>query len=142
MTHDPIADLLAPVRRIAIVGASPRPDRPSHGVLVRLVARGYDVVPVHPTAREVAGIPAVARLEDLAADIERDGPIDLVDVFRRSELTAEVAEAAVALRAGGVWLQLGIRSDEARSIATAGGLAYVEDRCLAVEVAARGLGWR
>lgn len=142
MGHDPIGELLATVRRIAVVGASPRPDRPSHGVLVRLAERGYDVVPVHPTAPDVAGIPAVASLAELAAGVERDGPIDLVDVFRRPEHADEVAEEAVVLGAGGLWLQLGIRSDAARVRATAAGLAYVEDRCLAVEVEARGLGWR
>lgn len=134
--RDPIGDLMVAVRRIAVVGASPRPDRPSHQVLVALVDRGYDVVPVRPGTDEVAGIPAVADLRDI------EGPIDLVDVFRRAEDTPEVAEAAVAIGAGALWLQLGIRSEVARTIATGAGLGYVEDACLAVEVERRGLGWR
>jgi len=133
---DPIGGLLAAVRRIAVVGASPRPDRPSHQVLLTLIDRGYDVVPVRPATDEVAGIPAVADLRDI------EGPIDLVDVFRRAEDTPAVAEAAAAIGAGALWLQLGIRSHEARTIATGAGLAYVEDACLAVEVERRALGWR
>lgn len=134
MPHsDPFAALLSGVRRIALVGASPRPDRPSHRVLVALVARGYEVVPVTPVADEVAGL---ATVPDLAA---LDGPVDLVDVFRRAEEAPAVAREAAAIGAPALWLQLGIRSDEARAIAEAAGMAYVEDACVAVEVARLGL---
>lgn len=131
---DPYAALLSGVRRIALVGASPRPDRPSHRVLVALVARGYEVVPVTPVADEVAGLATVPELAAI------DGPVDLVDVFRRAEDAPAVAREAAAIGAPALWLQLGIRSDEARAIAEATGMAYVEDACVAVEVARLGLG--
>jgi hypothetical protein len=92
-----------------------------------LLAAGYRVLPVRPLdCDEVLGVPCVASLADL------DEPVDLVDVFRRPEHCAEHAREAVAAGAGALWLQLGIRSAEAWSIATAGGLDYVEDACTAV----------
>lgn len=92
-----------------------------------LLARGYDVIPVRPAdCDEVLGVPCVHSL----AEIER--PIDVVDVFRRAEFTPEVARAAVAAGAGALWLQLGIVSEEARRVAEAAELDYVEDLCTAV----------
>jgi predicted CoA-binding protein len=121
------AEILRKARTIAVVGASPRPERPSHRVMRYLLARGYDVIPVRPAdCDEVLGVPCVHSL----AEIER--PIDVVDVFRRAEFTPEVARAAVAAGAGALWLQLGIVSEEARRIAEAAELDYVEDLCTAV----------
>jgi predicted CoA-binding protein len=128
-----IAALLASARRIAVVGASSNPARPSHGVFLALVGSGYDCVPVNPNETEVAGVPAVATLAEAAAG----GPIDIVDVFRRSELTEEVAREAVAIGARALWLQLGVVNLEAARIAAEGGLAVVMDRCTAIEL--RGL---
>lgn len=125
-------EVLDQTRRIAVVGASDNPRRPSYGVVGRLLASGYEVVPVNPNVASVHGIPAVAHLSDV------DGPIDLVDVFRRPEHAPGVARDAVAAGANALWLQLGIRSPEARAIARQGGLGYVEDACLAVEVARGG----
>jgi uncharacterized protein len=122
------AAILDRTRRIAVVGASDRPSRPSYGVVGRLLALGYEIVPVNPHVRSVHGIPAVAHLRDV------DGPVDLVDVFRRAEHAPAIAEDAVALGAGGLWLQQGVRSPAARDVARSGGLGYVEDACLAVEV--------
>ena len=128
-----IDTLLRTSRRIAVVGASDDPSRPSHGVMWRLREAGYDLVPVTPTHAEVLGIATVPTLAEVA------GPIDVVDVFRRVEHLPQVAREAVAVGAGALWLQSGLRSADARRIATDGGLTYVEDRCLAVEVAVRAI---
>ena len=121
------AEILRDARTIAIVGASPRPGRPSHGVMRYLLAQGYRVVPVRPgDCDSVLGVPCVTSLAEV------DEPIDLVDVFRRAEFCPEVARAAVAAGAGALWLQLGIVSPEARRIASEGGLDYVEDECTAI----------
>jgi predicted CoA-binding protein len=131
--HDEIADLLAATRRIAVVGASDDPNRPSHGVIARVLQAGFEVVPVNPNATTVLGIPAVASLADI------DGPVDLVDVFRRVEHTPGVVSEAAAIGVPAVWLQSGLRSADARRLAEEAGMTYVEDRCLAVEVAVRGI---
>lgn len=128
-----IRDLLLTTKRIALVGASDRPDRPSHGVMKFLLDRGYDVTPVNPTleGREIHGRKVVATLAEA-------GPLDLVDVFRRSEQAGEVMDEAVALGARAVWLQLGIVNEPAAERARAKGVEVVMDRCPAIEW--RGLG--
>jgi predicted CoA-binding protein len=118
------AEILADARTIAVVGASPKPDRPSHGVMRYLLEQGYRCIPVRPRGcDEVLGVPCVRAL----AEIEE--PIDLVDVFRRPEACPDVAIEAVAAGARSLWLQLGIVSPEARRIAEAAGIDYVEDEC-------------
>ena len=120
-------EILAEARTIAIVGASPKPSRPSHDVMRYLLEQGYDVVPVRPRdCADVLGIPCAATL----AEVGR--PIDLVDVFRRPEFTPGVAREAVEAGAKALWLQMGIVSGEARAIAVAGGLDYVENACTKV----------
>ena len=123
-----IAAILGRTRRIAVVGASDAPNRPSYGVVGRLITAGYEIVPVNPNVTSVHGIPALAHLSEV------EGPIDLVDVFRRAEYTPQIARDAVTVGAGALWLQQGVRSRQARAIAVDGGLGYVEDACLAVEV--------
>ena len=92
-----------------------------------LLAQGYDVIPVRPAdCDEVLGVPCVRTLAEI------DRPIDLVDVFRRAELTPPLAEEAAAVGAGALWLQLGIVSAESRRIAEEAGMDYVEDLCTAV----------
>jgi predicted CoA-binding protein len=120
------AEILEQARTIALVGASPRPDRPSNGVMRYLLDQGYHVIPVRPHRREVLGIPCV----DSLADVEE--PVDLVDVFRRAEFCPEVAEQAAAVGAKTLWLQLGIVSPQARAIAERAGMDYVENACTAV----------
>jgi predicted CoA-binding protein len=116
--------ILREAKTIAVVGASPRPERPSHGVMRYLLDQGYRVIPVRPLdCDDVLGVPCVPSLADIGE------PVDLVDVFRRPEYTPGVAREAVAAGAGALWLQLGIVSPEARRIAEAAGLDYVEDRC-------------
>ncbi len=124
------AGLLRGSRRIAMVGASPKANRPSHGVMRYLLDQGYDVVPVNPNATEILGRPAHATLEAATA---ATGHFDIVDVFRRSELTPDIARAAVATGAGALWLQLGVVNWEAARIAHAAGLPVVMDRCTAIE---------
>lgn len=121
------AEILRDATTIALVGASPKPDRPSHGVMRYLLAQGYDVIPVRPAGcDDVLGVPCVRTL----AEIDRS--IDLVDVFRRADATPEHAREAVGAGAGALWLQLGIVSAESRRIAAEAGLDYVEDLCTAV----------
>jgi uncharacterized protein len=121
------ADILRDAKTIALVGASPKPDRPSHGVMRYLLAQGYDVIPVRPAdCDEVLGVTCVRSLAEI------DRWIDLVDVFRRTELTPLHAEEAVEVGAGALWLQLGIVSAESRAIAEQAGIDYVEDLCTAV----------
>ena len=120
------AEILAGARTIAMVGASPRPERPSNSVLRTLLDHGYRVIPVRPGVDEIHGVPCVASLADVAE------PVDIVDVFRRVEFCPGVAEEAVAAGAGALWLQLGLVSAEARAIAEEAGLDYVEDECTAI----------
>ena len=121
------AQILRDAKTIAMVGASPNPAKPSHGVMAYLLAHGYRVIPVRPAdCDDVLGVPCVSSLAEVAE------PIDLVDVFRRPEYCAAHAREAVEAGANALWLQLGIRSAEARAIAAEAGLDYVEDACTAV----------
>jgi predicted CoA-binding protein len=120
-------EILAEAHTIALVGASPRPERPSHGVMRYLLAQGYRVIPVRPLdCDDVLGVPCVATLAEIGE------PVDLVDVFRRVEHCPTHAREAVEARAGAIWLQLGLVSPESRAIAEAAGIDYVEDECTAI----------
>ena len=119
-------EILAETRTIALVGASPKPERPRNSVMRYLLAEGYRVIPVRPHRTEILGIPCV----DSVTDIEE--PVDLVDVFRRAEFCPEVAEQAAAAGAKALWLQLGIVSPESRAIAERAGMDYVENACTAI----------
>jgi predicted CoA-binding protein len=132
-----VRDMLTTSRRIAIVGASPDPMRPSNGVLRDLVAAGYDVVPVNPKAAVVEGLTSYPTV---AAAVAATGPVDIVDVFRRADQCVEPAREAVAVGARCLWLQLGLANREAARIAHAGGVAVVMDRCTSVEVRRMGRG--
>lgn len=125
---DRIRDLLMATRRIAVVGASDRPDRASHGVMSFLLARGYDAVPVNPmlAGREIHGRKVLASLEEA-------GPLDMVDVFRRSSEAGAVMDEAVRLGAKSVWLQLGVVDEAAAARAREAGVAVVMDRCPVIE---------
>ncbi|HEY7936227.1 MAG TPA: CoA-binding protein [Candidatus Limnocylindrales bacterium] len=125
-----IAVVLGRARRIAVIGASANPARPSFAVFRYLLMHGYECVPVNPNERDVLGQPAFRTLVEAA---DATGPFDIVDVFRRSELCVPHAEEAVATGSGCLWLQLGVVSWEAAAIAAAGGLSVVMDRCTAIE---------
>jgi predicted CoA-binding protein len=125
-----IRELLQSVRRIAVIGASDRPGRPSGEVFVALLRAGYDAVPVTPAFATVHGRTAYP---DLATAVGATGPFEIVDVFRRAEDCPVHAHEAVAAGARVLWLQLGIVSPEAAEIARAGGLEVIMDRCISVE---------
>lgn len=125
-----IRDLLQSHPRIAIIGASANAGRPVHGVMRTLVRAGYDVVLVSPAATEIDGMPCYPTLADA---IRETGPVDLVDVFRRSEDCVPHAREAVDAGARCFWLQQGIANAEAGRIAHEAGLSVVMDRCTAVE---------
>jgi|ERR1051325_5791858 predicted CoA-binding protein len=112
---------------IAVVGMSDDPSRPSHYVGQYLLDNGYDIQPVNPMHGQVAGRTCVASLRELRA-----AP-DVVLVFRRSQFCGDVARQAIEIGARGVWLQSGIRSEEARLAAEAAGIDFVQDRCMMVE---------
>jgi predicted CoA-binding protein len=118
--------LLSNARTIAVVGASANPERASHGVMHRLQRFGYQVIPVNPHEKEILGVPVYPSLSDI------DTHVDIVDVFRRAEFTPSIADEAVAIGAGALWLQLGIENEEAAQRATDGGLIVVMDLCIAV----------
>ena len=121
---------LRATRRIAVVGASSDPARPSFGVFRYLVEQGFDCVPVNPNERSVMGVPSFRDLREAAAET---GPFDVVDVFRRSDLMVPHAEEAVATGARCLWMQIGVVSWEAARIAADAGLEVVMDRCTAIE---------
>ncbi len=131
-TDDGLRDLLRRVRTIAVVGASDDPARPSHGVLRFLVGAGYRVYAVNPALRvgQIAGAPVHAHLADVPE------PIDMVDVFRRTEAVDAVLDEALALRPrpAAFWMQLGVRAEGAAARAAAHGLAVVMNRCPKIEI--------
>ncbi|HEX3588133.1 MAG TPA: CoA-binding protein [Pseudonocardiaceae bacterium] len=122
-----IATVVTGARSVAVVGASPDPARPSHGVAAYLHRAGLRVYAVNPALTSLFGEPAYRILADVP---ER---VDIVDVFRRPEFTVDIATEAVAAHAGALWLQLGVVNEAAARVATAAGLAVVMDRCLAIE---------
>ncbi len=130
-----IAGLLRSQPRVAVVGASDYPGRPSRDVFLDLVRAGLDAVPITPSHATVGGATAYP---DLASAVAATGRFELVDVFRRPEDCPAHAREAVAAGASVLWLQLGIVSWEAARIADAGGLGVVMDRCLSVELRRQG----
>ena len=125
-----IYDLLANARTIAMVGASDRPDRASHGVMQYLQDRGYRVIPVNPqiTGQHLHG-------EFVWRELSQIGePIDIVDIFRRPLAAGEAVDEAIAVGAKAVWLQLGVINEDAAARAEAAGLKVVMDRCPKIEI--------
>src|SRR3954463_1835806 len=123
---DAISRMLG-AKRIAIVGLSDDSSRTSNHVGAYLQSAGFQIMGVNPNCKSALGEPCLASLSDLKQ------PPDVVLVFRRSEYTPAIAEQAVNSKAKGLWLQVGIRSTQARRIAGNSGLDYVEDRCMMVE---------
>ena len=124
-----IAYLLQHCRSVAVVGLSPRPERDSHEVAHYLQQQGWRIIPVNPNASTILGETAYPSLEAAAAV----QPIGLVNVFRTSAEVPAVVDAALAVGATALWLQLGVRHDGAAARARAAGLRVVQDRCLLVE---------
>ena len=129
MTPDALRALLRDARVVAVVGLSPNPARPSHSVARYLQQTGYQIVPVNPFHREILGAPSYPSLAAAA----RDHAIDVVDVFRRSEVAGAVVDEAIALRPRLIWLQQGVIDAAAAARAAAAGIPCVVDRCLAVD---------
>jgi uncharacterized protein len=133
-----IAELLTQTRRIAVVGASPNPERASNRVLHFLIAQGYDVVAVNPghAGGTIHGAPVVSSLSEAK---EHWGELDMVDIFRNSEDAGGVVDEAIHLGAKSVWLQLGVINEPAADRAGAAGLSVVMDRCPKIEIPRLGL---
>tara|TARA_Y100000590_G_scaffold470524_1_gene666018 strand:+ start:1565 stop:1951 length:387 start_codon:yes stop_codon:yes gene_type:complete len=112
------------MKTIAVVGMSPKPERPSHYVGIYLIKSGYDVIPVNPVHKEIAGIATYPSLLDIP------NKVDVVNVFRRSEHTPFIAEAAIAVGAKALWLQDGVYNKEAKQIAEDAGLLVVMNDCI------------
>ncbi|MCH1640716.1 CoA-binding protein [Paenibacillus timonensis] len=127
-SREEIKEILLKAGNIAVVGLSDKTDRTSYMVAQALQNNGYRIIPVNPTVTgEILGEKVYPSLSDIPE------PVDIVNVFRRSEQTPPVAEEAVKIGARVLWLQLGIASDEAYEIASKGGLTVIMDRCIKVE---------
>ncbi|WP_309662034.1 CoA-binding protein [Sphingomonas sp.] len=125
-----IAELLTSARTIAMVGASDRPDRPSFGVMKFLQSHGYRVLPVNPeiTGEHIQG-------EFVWRELSQIGePIDIVDIFRRSDAAGEAVDQAIAVGAKAVWMQLGVIDEAAAERAAAAGLKVVMNHCIKIEI--------
>jgi predicted CoA-binding protein len=142
MDHDDytdayLRDILTSARTIAVVGASPRPHRPSHRVMRFLQHHGYRAIPVNPNAvGDILGERVFASLAEIPE------PIDMVDIFRRSELAGAAVDEAIAIGAKAVWMQLDVRDSAAAVRAEAKGLKVVMDRCPAIKIPRLGIGGR
>jgi len=121
---DPAEKILRSAHTIAVVGLSANPQRPSHGVARYLQRAGYRIIPVNPNVTAVLGERAYATLSELP------GPVDVVEVFRRSEFAGAIVDDAIAVGAGAVWLQDGVVDEAAAARARAAGLDVVMDDCM------------
>jgi hypothetical protein len=133
-TDEELKQIYADTKTIAVVGASADERKPSHNIPAYLQSQGYRIIPVSPKGGEIFGEPVFKTLTDV------DVPVDVVDVFRPSEETSDIARDAVAIGAKVLWLQAGIESDEAASIAREGGLQVVMDKCMGATHRQLGLG--
>ncbi|MEX2167190.1 MAG: CoA-binding protein [Methyloceanibacter sp.] len=134
MNHDSysdayITDILVTHRSIAMVGASANPSRPSYYAMKYLKSKGFRVIPVNPgqAGKEILGEKVYASLADIAE------PVDIVDIFRNSEAALPITREAIGLGAKVVWMQLGVRNDEAAKLAEQAGLKVVMNRCPKIE---------
>ena len=128
-----LAAILRVSRTIAVVGLSPRLERPSNQVARYLVAAGYRVIPVNPGHAEILGLPCFPNLRQISE------PVDMVNVFRRASQVLPIVEDAIAIGAKVLWLQLGVVNEEAADLAARSGLSVVMDRCIKIDHAALGI---
>ncbi|MBI2907304.1 MAG: CoA-binding protein [Chloroflexi bacterium] len=122
-----IEEILKTCKTVAVVGLSPKVERASYGVASYLKGCGFRIIPVNPAAQEVMGEKCYPRLTDVAE------PVDVVDIFRRSEDVPSVVDEAIKIGAKAVWMQLGIVNEEAAKRAREAGLKVVMDKCIKVE---------
>ncbi|MGB8010491.1 MAG: CoA-binding protein [Terriglobales bacterium] len=132
---DPIYELLARAKTIAVVGLSESPMRPSNGVSAYMQAAGYKIIPVNPQIAEALGEKAYPSLLEIPRDVSEK--IDLVDVFRRSEYVDEIVEQAIQLKIPAIWLQEDVINERAAERARKAGIFVVMDRCILKEHRAR-----
>lgn len=125
--REQIKEILNGSNTVAVVGLSDNPERVSYMVSEAMQGKGYTIIPVNPNAVTILGQKSYAKLSDIPV------PVDIVNVFRRSEFTPPIAEEAVAIGAKTLWLQLGIVSEDAAQIASEAGLNVIMDRCIKVE---------
>lgn len=129
-SREQIKEILESMKTIAVVGLSDNPERTSHMVSAAMQNQGYRIIPVNPVAKgPILGEKCYPSLLDI------EEPVEIVNVFRRSEYTPEIAEQAVQIKAKVLWLQQGIINEEAAEIAQKGGLTVIMDRCIKVEEA-------
>jgi uncharacterized protein len=126
-SNNKIKEILQNAKTIAVVGLSDKPDRTSYMVAQAMQRAGYKIIPVNPVIQEALGEKAVASLTDIKE------PVDIVNVFRRSETVMPVAEEAVKIGAKTFWLQLGIYNEDAAKLAEQNGLNVIMDRCIKVD---------
>ncbi|GGF87280.1 CoA-binding protein [Paenibacillus aceti] len=127
-SRDEIKEILINAGNVAIVGLSDKPDRTSHMIAQALQGNGYRIIPVNPgVSGKILGETVYPSLKDIPE------PVGIVDVFRRSEFTPEIAKEAVEIGAKVLWLQQGVINEEAAEIAAKGGLKVIMDRCIKVE---------
>ena len=124
MNDSRIKELLEGMRRVAVVGLSPKEDRASHGIARWLIDRGVEVVGVNPAHEEILGVPVYPDLEAVP------GTVDVVDIFRRSDTVGPIVEAAAARGDGAVWMQEGVENAEAAAVAEEAGIPVIMDRCI------------
>jgi predicted CoA-binding protein len=129
LVDENIRDILRTAKRIAVVGLSRKPHRDSHGVAAYLQRHGYTIVPVHPAGGVTLGEPVHADLRAAAST----GPIEIVDIFRRSEFVPALLDDLLTIRPRLVWMQLGVEHQETALALEAAGIAVVMDRCLSIE---------
>ena len=132
MTTDEILEILDDSSTVAVVGMSRNPAKPAHTVPVHLSEHGFLVIPVNPSATEISGLKCYPTLTDIP------GEVDIVNVFRPSKEALDVVKEAIKRHEDRgdikcIWLQLGIQNDDARKLAEAAGIKYVQDRCMYIE---------
>jgi len=128
-TDEELTRILANSKTIALVGASPKENRPSYKVMTYLQQAGYKVLPINPgqEGKLILGEKVYASLGQI------EEPVDIVDIFRRAEFVPEIVEQAMAIKAKTIWMQLAIRNEEAALVATEAGLNVVMNRCTKIE---------
>jgi predicted CoA-binding protein len=129
-------EILTRFRVWAVVGCSPDPMRPSHGVSRTLMRQGYEMIPIYPRPAVIHGVPALPDLATAAAARPPDSPIEVVDIFRASHRAGAHVDEAIAIGARAVWLQLGVWDEAAAERADAAGLLVVMNRCPAIDIPA------
>lgn len=122
-----IKEILQECKRIAVVGLSPKSTRPSHQVAAYMLRAGYEIIPVNPGHTEILGRPCYPDLQSVP------GPVDMVNIFRRSEEVLPVVRAAIAKKVRVIWMQQGIVNEEAADLAEKQGITVIMDRCLQID---------